>query len=243
MVKDIKIGIVGVGNCASFLLQSIQFYKKDNGKIGDYGIRDIKPVAAFDVDSRKVDQELSKAIFESSTINTEKIASVPKTGVRVLKGPVLDGVGEYLSKAVKIDAKQKPVDVTKVLEESEAEILINYLPVGSYDATRYYAEAALKAGCAFINCIPEFIVSDKKWTDKFEAKKLPLIGDDIKGQLGASILSRTLVNLFKDRGCKVDRLYQLNFGGNTDFLNLLEDSRLKFKRISKTETVQSQMPK
>lgn len=243
MVKDIKIAIAGVGNCASFLLQSIEYYKKKPEKMGDYRIGDIKSVAAFDVDARKVGQPLEKVIFEPSTINTERITDVPKTNITVLKGPVLDGIGEYLGQVVKIDAKQKPVDVVKVLKESKAEILISYLPVGSHDATRYYAEAALKSGCAFINCIPEFIASDKTWSERFANKGLPLVGDDIKGQLGASILSRTLVNLFRERGCTIDRMYQLNFGGNTDFLNLLEDSRLKFKRISKTETVQSQMPK
>jgi len=168
---------------------------------------------------------------------------MPRLGVEVMKGPVLDGIGEYLGKAVSADSKQKPVDVVGVLKKTKADILVNYLPVGSYEASRFYAQAALDAGCGFINCIPEFISSDKEWAKKFEDKKLPIIGDDIKGQLGASILSRTLVKLFSDRGGKIDRMYQLNFGGNTDFLNLLEESRLKFKRISKTETVQSQAPK
>lgn len=249
-MPEIKIAIVGVGNCASFLLQSIEYYRDRKEMIGvlhpdmgGYKITDIKAVAAFDVDARKVGKDLGEACFEENTINTEKIAALPKLDVKVMKGPVLDGVGSYLERLVKTDSKTPPVDVAKALKESGAEIVVSYLPVGSYEATRFYAEEALKAGCGFINCIPEFIASDSSWVRKFESAKLPIIGDDIKGQLGASILSRTLANLFRERGCKIDRMYQLNFGGNTDFLNLLEDSRLKFKRISKTETVQSQMAK
>jgi myo-inositol-1-phosphate synthase len=154
---------------------------------------------------------------------------------------VLDGVGEYLGKVVGIKPGQKPVEIWHMLEESSAQILLNYLPVGSYEASRYYAEAALKSGCAFINNIPEFICSDHNWARRFEEASLPIIGDDVKGQLGATVLSRTLARLFSERGAKLDRMYQLNFGGNTDFLNLLEHSRLKYKRISKTESVQSQL--
>lgn len=243
MKNQIRVAFAGIGNCCSFLVQSIEKYKNAADNLGGYRLGDITPVAAFDVDKNKVGKDLSEAVAEANTINTENIAKVPRLGVEVMKGPVLDGIGEYLGKAVKPDAKQKPVDVADVLKKSKADILINYLPVGSYEASRYYAQAAIDAGCGFINCIPEFISSDKEWAKKFEDKKLPIIGDDIKGQLGASILSRTLVKLFSDRGGKIDRMYQLNFGGNTDFLNLLEESRLKFKRISKTETVQSQAPK
>lgn len=245
--NKIKIAIAGVGNCVSMLVQGIEYYKKNKSTIGlmhpdlgGYKVSDIEVVAAFDVNSEKVGKDLSKAIFEPSVINTVKISDVPHLGIKVMKAPVFDGIGEYLATKVKI-SKEKDVDVASVLKKTGAEILINYLPVGSYTASRFYADAAIKAKCAFINFIPEFIASDEGWIKKFEQAKLPIIGDDNKGQLGASILSRILVNMFKDRGGKIDRMYQLNFGGNTDFLNLLEHSRLKFKRISKTETVQSQM--
>jgi myo-inositol-1-phosphate synthase len=248
----IKLAIVGCGNCASFLMQCIELYKGNKEQVipgvmhtfvGDYHISDIEPVAAFDVSDKKVGKDLSEALQEADTINTETVARLPKYGVEVRKGPVLDGVGEMLGHKVKVEPKQKPADVVKILQESGAEVLISYLPVGSYEATRFYAECAIKAGCAFINCIPEFIASDPEWVKKFEDAKLPLIGDDVKGQLGASVLSRTLAKLFSDRGVKLEHMYQLNFGGNTDFLNLLEHSRLKYKRISKTETVQSQLLK
>ncbi len=249
-MSKIKIAIVGTGNCASFLMQGIEYYRGNKEPsipgvmhtyIGAYHLSDIEPVAAFDVSDKKVGKDLSEALQEAGTINTENIAKLPKYGVEVMKGPVLDGIGQMLGKAVRAEPKQKPVDVVKTLKESGAEILINYLPVGSYEATRFYADAAIKAGCGFINCIPEFIASDSQWVKRFEDAKMPLIGDDVKGQLGASILSRTLAKLFSDRGVKLERMYQLNFGGNTDFLNLLEHSRLKYKRISKTETVQSQL--
>jgi myo-inositol-1-phosphate synthase len=245
--NKIKIAIAGVGNCVSMLAQGIEYYKKNNStlglmhpELGGYKVSDIEIVAAFDVNKDKVGKDVSEAIFEPNTINTVKISDVPRLGVEVMKAPLMDGVGEYLATKVKI-SDMPDVDVIKELKKSGAEILINYLPVGSYTATRFYADAAIQAKCGFINFIPEFIASDASWVEKFEQAKLPLIGDDNKGQLGASILSRILVNLFKDRGGKIERMYQLNFGGNTDFLNLLEHSRLKFKRISKTETVQSQM--
>lgn len=245
--EKIKIAVAGVGNCVSMLAQGIEYYRKNkeivglmHPELGGYKVSDIEIVAAFDVNKEKVGKDLSEAIFEPSVINTVKICAVPKSGVKVLKAPVFDGIGEYLATKVKI-SEEKDVDVVDVLKKSGAEILINYLPVGSYSASRFYADAAIEAKCAFINFIPEFIASDEGWIKKFEEAHLPIIGDDNKGQLGASILSRILANLFKDRGGKIERMYQLNFGGNTDFLNLLEHSRLKFKRISKTETVQSQM--
>lgn len=246
MGRKIRVALVGVGNCSSFLVQSTEYYRgREEGEIpgvmhvvlGGYRIDDIEFVAAFDVDKRKVGKDLSRAIFEEPN-NAVRLARVPKLGVTVEKGPVLDGVGEYLRKAVSIDGSQKPVDVGDVLKESKAQIVVNYLPVGSYDASRYYAQEALSARCGFINAIPEFLASGE-FAKRFEERRLPILGDDIKGQLGASILSRTLARLFKDRGTALDRMYQLNFGGNTDFLNLLEESRLKYKRISKTETVQS----
>lgn len=247
--REIRVAVAGVGNCVSMLVQGIEYYKKHNTNVGlmhpdlgGYRVPDIKIVAAFDVNKEKVGKDLSEAIFEPSVINTVKISDVPYLGVRVMRAPVFDGVGEYLATQVKI-SDEKEVDVIETLKETGAEILINYLPVGSYTASRFYANAALQANCAFINFIPEFIASDESWIKKFEQAGLPIIGDDNKGQLGASIISRVLANMFKDRGGKIDRMYQLNFGGNTDFLNLLEHSRLKFKRISKTETVQSQMAK
>lgn len=244
--REIRVAVAGVGNCVSMLVQGIEFYRNNKTEVGlmhpdlgGYKISDIKIVAAFDVNKDKVGRDLSKAIFEPKTINTVKISKVPNLGVEVMKAPTLDGIGEFLGTKVQVSDK-KDVDVVSILKKTGAEILINYIPVGSYQATRFYAEAALEAKCAFINFIPEFIASDTAWTDRFEKAKLPIIGDDNKGQLGASILSRVLANLFNERGGKVERMYQLNFGGNTDFLNLLEHSRLKFKRISKTETVQSQ---
>ena len=247
--KEIKVAVAGVGNCISMFVQGIEYYKNNKKNVGlmhpdlgGYGISNIKVVAAFDVNRDKVGKDLSEAIFEPKTINTVKISNVPNLGVEVMKAPPLDGVGDFLGTKVKISTR-KEVDVVSVLKKSGAEVLVNYIPVGSYKATRFYADAAIKAGCAFVNFIPEFIASDKVWVKKFKKAGLPLIGDDNKGQLGASILSRVLANLFKERGGKVERMYQLNFGGNTDFLNLLEHSRLKFKKISKTETVQSQLLK
>jgi len=246
LAKKIKVALVGVGNCSSFLVQSVEYYRGREEKdipgimhvaLGGYRVEDIEFVAAFDVDKRKVGKDLSKAILQEPN-NAVKLADVPKAGVTVEKGPVLDGVGDYLKKVVLIDPNQKPVNVVDILKSSKAQVVINYLPVGSYDATRYYAQETLSAKCGFINAIPEFLASGD-FANKFEEKKLPILGDDIKGQLGASVLSRTLARLFKDRGTALDRMYQLNFGGNTDFLNLLEESRLKYKRISKTETVQS----
>ncbi|MEM2250721.1 MAG: inositol-3-phosphate synthase [Candidatus Hadarchaeales archaeon] len=250
-MSKIKVAIAGVGNCASSLVQGVEYYK--NAKedefvpglmhvnFGGYHIRDIKFVAAFDVDANKVGKDLSEAIFTPPNC-TVKFCDVPKLGVEVMRGPVLDGLGKYLTPVIPVDKRQKPVNVAKVLEETDADILINYLPVGSYEGSRFYANEALKAGCGFINCIPEFIVSDKNWAKKFEQEKIPCAGDDIKSQVGATILHRTLTKLLVDRGVKVEESYQLNIGGNTDFLNMLEEERLSSKRISKTEAVSSQLP-
>ncbi len=258
MSKPIKVAIVGVGNCASSLIQGLFYYKdiKDEKElvpglmhnlIGDYKISDIKIVAAFDVDKRKVGKDVSEAIFALPNCTKIFCKDIPKMGVKVKMGPVLDGVAphmkEYPEDKTFIVAKQKPVDVAKELKKSKAEILINYLPVGSQKAVEYYADCALKAGCAFINCMPVFIVSDKNWAEKFEKRRLPCIGDDIKSQVGATILHRTLCHLFTQRGVIIERSYQLNFGGNCDFLNMLARERLKSKKISKTESVESQLAK
>lgn len=242
----IAIGIIGVGNCASFLVQSFEYYKHNCGsgllypELRGYKVSDIECVAAFDIDRRKVGKTLGEAICAEPN-NTECIAEV-KSNVIVKKGPVLDGVGEYLRQVIDID-ESAPVNVARELRDSGAEIVLNYLPVGAHAASRFYADEALKAGCAFINCIPEFIASEREYAEKFEKAGLPIIGDDVKGQLGATILSRVLARLFEDRGVILDRMYQLNFGGNTDFYNLLEESRLEHKRRSKTESVQSQLSK
>lgn len=258
MPKEIRIAIVGIGNCASSLIQGLFYYKnvKDDKELipglmhnvlGDYKISDIKVVAAFDIDKRKVGKDVSEAIFALPNCTKVFCKDIPKIGVKVKMGPVLDGVAshmkEYPEDKTFVVAKAKPTNVIDELKKTRAEVLINYLPVGSQKATEFYAQAALKAGCAFINCMPVFIVSNKKWAEKFEKRKIPCIGDDIKSQVGATILHRTLCHLFTQRGVIIDRSYQLNFGGNTDFLNMLERKRLVTKKISKTEAVESQLSK
>lgn len=251
-IGKIKIAIAGVGNCASSLVQGLEYYKNVNNNdglvpglmhnvLGGHKIGDIRVVAAFDVNSEKVGKDLSEAIFAKPNC-TIKFSDVPKTGIRVLKAPVMDGIGKYLQDDVPVDPKQKPVNVADVLKESGADMLINYLPVGSEEAVRWYAEQCLRAGCGFINCMPVFIASNSEWAKKFEQKNLPVVGDDIKSQVGATIVHRTLTRLFADRGVTIDRTYQLNVGGNTDFKNMLERERLISKKISKTQSVQSQMP-
>jgi myo-inositol-1-phosphate synthase len=257
MGKEIRIAIAGVGNCASSLIQGLFYYKDVTSNdelvpglmhnvLGGYKISDIKPVAAFDIDKRKVGKDLSEAIFAKPNCTKVFCSDIPKLNVKVMRGPTLDGVAEHMKDYPEdrtfVISDEKPVDVAKVLKESKAEILINYMPVGSEEATKYYAECALKAGCAFINCMPVFIASNNEWAKKFESKGLPVIGDDIKSQIGATIVHRVLTKLFSDRGVKIERTYQLNTGGNTDFLNMLARSRLKSKKISKTESVQSQLP-
>lgn len=255
MAKQIKIAIVGVGNCCSSLIQGLFYYRNTGHQdapglmhkdIKGYKISDIKPVAAFDIDKRKVGKDLSLAIFEKPNCTKVFYSRIPNLGVKVKMGPALDGLAlhlkEYSEKERFILSREKPADVVRELKKSGTEILINYLPVGSQEATEFYARAALKAGCAFINCMPVFLASDKGWAEKFEKKGLPIVGDDIKSQVGATIIHRALSRLFSERGVKIDRSYQLNFGGNCDFLNMLERARLKSKKISKTESVESQLP-
>ncbi len=255
-MEKIKIAIVGVGNCAASLIQGLEYYKK-NGKakeenlgimnynLGGYLPEDIEVVAAFDIDKRKVGERFDIALNAKPNCVMVLHNHLPKSKVIVQMGPVLDGVSahmaEYPADRTFIVANKKPADVEKVLRDSEAEILLNYLPVGSEEATRFYAEACLKTGVSLINCMPVFIVSDPKWAKRFEDKRIPCIGDDIKAQIGATITHRTLAKLFEDRGVKIDRTYQLNTGGNTDFLNMLNRDRLKSKKISKTAAVQSQL--
>lgn len=253
--EKIKIGIIGVGNCASSLIQGIHFYKNKNPDdaiglmhwdIGGHKPGDIEVVAAFDIDSRKVGQDLNKAIFSSPNCTTVFCEDIPKSGVTVKMGKVLDGFSGHMrnykpQNTFVLSRSPEPAesDVVQTLKASGAQILLNYLPVGSEEATRFYAECALKAGTGFINNIPVFIASDPEWAKRFEEKNLPLIGDDIKAQLGATITHRVLTDLFAKRGVKLDHTYQLNTGGNTDFLNMLNRNRLSSKKKSKTEAVQS----
>jgi myo-inositol-1-phosphate synthase len=246
-LSKIKVAIAGVGNCASALVQGLQYYSRkgpDEGltywDVGGYTPKDIEFVAAFDVNSRKVGKDLSRAIYQEPN-NTLKIVEVPALGVEVKKGPLLDGIGKYLKGVVRI-SNQPEVNVATELKDSGAEILINYLPVGSTAASHAYAEAALKAGVAFVNAIPVFIASDDTWADRFSKAALPIAGDDVMSQVGATVLHKTLVKMAVDRGVKVDETYQLNIGGDTDFLNMLEESRLKDKRESKTSAVRAMSP-
>ncbi|MDI9614967.1 inositol-3-phosphate synthase [Methanothermobacter sp.] len=251
-MDKIKIAIVGVGNCASSLIQGIYYYRNKDARdsiglmhwdIGGYRPGDIEVVAAFDVDKRKVGKDLSEAIFAPPNCTTVFCDDIPLMGVEVSMGHVLDGVAphmkDYPEDQTFVVADAEPVDVVEVLRESGAEILLNYLPVGSEEAARFYAECALEAGVAYINNMPVFIASDPQWAARFEERGIPIVGDDIKAQLGATITHRTLANLFKKRGVRLDRTYQINTGGNTDFLNMLNRDRLDSKKESKTEAVQS----
>lgn len=251
----IRVALVGVGNCASALVQGAKYYR--NTKEGDlvpglmhidfggYHVSDIEFVAAFDVNRLKIGKDLSEAVFAEPNCCARFANPVPKMGIEVLPGPILDGVAPHMKepfKAYEYTQTEYPQDVSSVLKEAWADMLVNFLPVGSYKATRYYAQAALDAGCAFVNCMPEFIASDKGWAGKFEKAGLPIAGDDVKSQLGATILHRALVRLFVERGVIVDETYQLNIGGNTDFQNMISEDRLKTKRVSKTEAVTSMVP-
>jgi myo-inositol-1-phosphate synthase len=252
-LPEIRVALVGVGNSASALVQGVQYYKDTRENVtvpglmhvsfGGYHVRDVKFVAAFEVNKNKIGKDLSEAIFTAPNC-CAKFADVPKLGVKVSPAPALDGVAEHMKKVFSVykEDEVKPADVVEVLIESKAEILVNYLPVGSRNAARFYAQSALDAGCAFINCMPEFIGSDFGWGKKFEERGLPIAGDDIKSQLGATILHRALAKLCVDRGVIIDETYQLNLGGDTDFLNMTVEERLKTKRISKTEAVTSLVP-
>ena len=252
-MPEIRVALVGVGNSASALIQGTQFYKdaKENTTVpglmhvnfGGYHIRDIKFVAAFEVNKDKIGKDLSEAIFIEPNC-VVKIADVPRLNVKVSSAPILDGVAKHMREVFNVydEKAQGSADVVKVLKHAKADVLVNYLPVGSRDAARFYAQAAMDAGCAFVNCMPEFIASDQEWSKKFEAAGLPVAGDDIKSQVGATILHRNLVRLCLDRGVIVDETYQLNLGGDTDFLNMTVEERLKTKRISKTEAVTSLVP-
>ena len=252
-MPDIRVAIAGVGNCASALVQGVEYYKNiaEEEKVpglmhvnfGGYHIRDIKFVTAFEVNKRKIGRDLGEAIFMEPNA-CARFAEVPNLNVKVLSGPILDGVALHMRESFQIynEKETKPVDVAEVLKEVEADMLVNFLPVGSYKATRHYAQASLNAGCALVNCIPEFIASNDSWSKRFEEKRLPVAGDDVKSQLGATILHRNLIKLCVDRGVEVEETYQLNLGGNTDFENMTVEERLKTKRISKTEAVTSLVP-
>ena len=248
---NIRVAIAGLGNCASSLIQGVEFYKDSvegvipglmHVNFGGYLVRDVEFVAAFDVNTLKIGRDISEAIFAEP--NRVKFIDVPHMGVDVMPGPILDGVAPHMSDSFKVynEREFKHVDVAEVLKESKADMLVNYLPVGSREGTRYYVQAALEAKCAFVNCIPEFIASDETWARRFNERCLPVAGDDIKSQVGATILHRALTELFLDRGVKIEATYQLNIGGNTDFENMTVEDRLKTKRISKTEAVKSLVP-
>ncbi|MCL5962702.1 MAG: inositol-3-phosphate synthase [Chloroflexi bacterium] len=245
----IRVGIIGVGNCASSLVQGVHYYRdaKDNEfvpglmhvNLGGYHIRDIEFSAAFDVDVNKVGKDLAEAIY-SPPNNTIKFADVPRAGVKVERGMTHDGIGKYLAEIIE-KAPGPTSDIVSILRDTKTDVVVNYLPVGSEEATKWYVEQVLAAGCGFINCIPVFIGREEYWQKRFIDKGLPIIGDDIKSQVGATITHRVLTRLFRDRGVKLERTYQLNFGGNTDFYNMLERSRLESKKISKTNAVTSQL--
>jgi myo-inositol-1-phosphate synthase len=247
---SVRVAIVGVGNCASSLVQGVEYYKDADpaGRVpglmhvqfGPYHVRDIEFVAAFDVDAKKVSRDLAEAIVASEN-NTIKICDVPPTGVVVHRGPTLDGLGEFYQQII-TESDEQPVDVVRTLRETRADVLVSYLPVGSEQADRFYAQCAIDAGVAFVNALPVFIASDPVWAAKFAAAGVPILGDDIKSQVGATITHRVLAKLFEDRGVELLRTYQLNFGGNMDFMNMLERKRLQSKKISKTQSVTSQIP-
>lgn len=245
----INVAVIGVGNCASSLIQGVHYYRDADENesvaglmhvnLGGYHIRDINFVAAFDVAGNKVGRDLSEAIYAFPN-NTQKFSDVPLTGVQVQRGKTLDSLGSGLAQKIQ-EAEGEPVDVVKVLQEARTDVVLNFLPVGSEKATKWYAEQVLQAQCGFINCIPVFIAGEPTWQQRFQDAGLPIVGDDVKSQLGATILHRVLTRLFQDRGVALERSYQLNFGGNMDFLNMLERERLESKKISKTNSVTSQL--
>ncbi|MEV6890528.1 inositol-3-phosphate synthase [Kribbella sp. NPDC051137] len=248
-MTSIRVAIVGVGNCASSLVQGVHYYRdaKPEERVpglmhvvfGEYHVRDVEFVAAFDVDGKKVGLDLADAIGASEN-NTIKICDVPPTGVTVQRGHTLDGLGKYYRETI-TESDADPVDVVAALREAQVDVLVCYLPVGSEQAAKFYAQCAIDAGVAFVNALPVFIAGTKEWADKFTAAGLPIVGDDIKSQIGATITHRVLTKLFEDRGVTVDRTYQLNVGGNMDFKNMLERERLESKKISKTQSVTSQL--
>ncbi|MFL5220673.1 MAG: inositol-3-phosphate synthase [Microvirga sp.] len=247
--RKLRVGIVGVGNCASSFVQGLSYYGEAkanepvpglmNVELGGYHVGDIEIASAFDISADKVGLDVAEAVFARPN-NTQKFSAVPRTGVTVRRGKTLDGLGKYLREEIP-EAAGPEANVAEILDRSRTDVLVSYLPVGSQQATEYYAEQALEAGCAFVNCIPVFIASDPKWRHRFETRRVPLVGDDIKSQVGATIVHRVLTNLFRERGVRLDRTYQLNFGGNTDFQNMLERERLESKKISKTQAVTSQL--
>lgn len=247
--RKVRVAIIGVGNCASSFVQGVHYYQdapvdtKVPGlmhvNLGGYHVGDIEIVAAFDIDKNKVGKDLAEAIFTKPN-NTYKFTDVPLTGVKVHRGMTHDGLGKYLSQIIE-KAPGPTDDVVGILKATKTDVVVNYLPVGSEEATKWYVEQVLAAGCAFVNCIPVFIAREKYWQKRFEERGLPIIGDDIKSQVGATITHRVLTRLFEDRGVRLERTYQLNFGGNTDFLNMLERERLESKKISKTNAVTSML--
>ena len=246
---SIRVAVVGVGNCASSLVQGVEYYRQVSAAdsvpglmhvmFGDYHVSDVEFVAAFDVDDKKVGKDLAEAI-NSSENNTIKIADVPTTGVTVQRGHTLDGLGKYYRLTIE-ESGAEPVDIVQTLKDTHADVLVSYLPVGSEDADKFYAQCAIDAGVAFVNALPVFIASDPAWAAKVEAAGVPVIGDDIKSQVGATITHRVMAKLFEDRGVVLDRTYQLNVGGNMDFKNMLERDRLESKKISKTQAVTSNL--
>ncbi|MEH6821845.1 MAG: inositol-3-phosphate synthase [Dietzia psychralcaliphila] len=247
--QKVRVAIVGVGNCASSLVQGVEFYKDAaidqtvpglmHVKFGDYHVRDVEFVAAFDVDGKKVGMDLAEAINASEN-NTLKLCDVPPTGITVQRGPTLDGLGKYYRQTIE-ESSAEPVDMVQALRDAEVDVLVSYLPVGSEEADKFYAQCCIDSGVAFVNALPVFIASDPVWAEKFRAAGVPIVGDDIKSQVGATITHRVMAKLFEDRGVALDRTYQLNVGGNMDFKNMLERERLESKKVSKTQAVTSNL--
>ncbi len=249
-MSKVKVGIIGVGNCASSFVQGVEYYKNApedepvpglmHVNLGGYHVRDIEFVAAFDIDRNKVGKDVAEAIYTRPN-NTYRFCDVPKLGVKVERGMTHDGLGKYLSQIIQ-KAPGPTADIVEILKRTKCDVVVSYLPVGSEMATKWYVEKVLDAGCAFVNCIPVFIAQEDYWRKEFEKRGLPVIGDDIKSQVGSTIIHRVLANLYNDRGVRLERTYQLNVGGNTDFFNMLERERLESKKISKTQAVTSQLP-